>query len=206
MNTLHAPQGFSGLVKFLRGVVTDIGPMAPPVRLGAFPISPDRLAATGAHGQKSAARSIGWLWPLMGALLLAVVSAGVGQAALPADVPNIFDSKVQAHLQPVGVANLRGNPNFPALLLEDASDAKPQKILLGLDARNEKDTWSLKEDPIILIVVFSDPTTIKALYVDAGFADKGKASGDYKEVDEIDSEKLPDLLKAVTAGEAQTYI
>ncbi len=83
---------------------------------------------------------------------------------------------------------------------------QPQALLLGLDARNGKATWSLTTDPIILIVVFSDETTIQAVYVDAGFAELGKASGNYAVVDEVNSPALPDLLRAVTAPETRTFI
>jgi hypothetical protein len=64
----------------------------------------------------------------------------------------------------------------------------------------------LTSDPIILIVVFSDEMRIQGLYVDTGFADQGKASGTYAAVDEQNSPALPDLLKAVTAVVARTYI
>ncbi len=106
----------------------------------------------------------------------------------------------------MGVANLRGNRDFPVLLLVNATGKQPQALLLGLDARNGKETWSLATDPIILLVVFSDDTTIQAVYVDTGFADLGKASGNYAAVDEVNSPALPDLLRAVTAPETRTFI
>jgi hypothetical protein len=161
--------------------------------------TPHSYSGTSAH-------LIRWVPVLVGILLLAAAPSLAGQAALPSGVPNIFDAEVQAQFQPVGVTNLQGSPDFPAVLLKDTADEPPQAILLGLDARNEKDTWSLTEDPIILIVVFDDSATIKSLYVDAGFVGSGKASGSYTEVDGADPAKLPELLKAVFAATTQTYI
>ena len=132
--------------------------------------------------------------------------ASAAQPTLPAGVPNIFDPEVQANYQVIGVANLRGNPDFPAVLLLSTEEGKPEAILLGLDARNGEEVWSLKSDPIILIVVLTDPATIQGLYVDSGFADQGKASGSFTAVDKEDSPALPDLLKAVIEGASRTLI
>jgi hypothetical protein len=126
--------------------------------------------------------------------------------ALPAGVPDIYDPEVRAHFQPVRVANLRDNPDFPVVLVVNTAGGQPRALLLGLDARNGKDTWSLTTDPIILIVVLSDETTIQGLYMDIGFADEGKASGSYAEVDNENSPGLPDLLEAVPEPVARTYI
>jgi hypothetical protein len=134
------------------------------------------------------------------------LQASAGQPTLPADVPNIFDPEVQANYQVIGVANLRGNPDFPAVLLLSTAEGKPEAILLGLDARNGEEMWSLKSDPIILIVVLSEPATIQGLYVDSGFADQGKASGSFTAVDKEDSPALPDLLKAVIEETSRTLI
>ena len=46
-------------------------------------------------------------------VILASIPAWAGQPALPSGVPNVFDPEVRARFQPVGVANLRGNPDFP---------------------------------------------------------------------------------------------
>jgi hypothetical protein len=149
---------------------------------------------------------IGALTLLVGILVLAQFPAWAGQPTLPADAPNIFDPDVRAHFQPVGVANLRGNPDFPVLLFLNTEEEQPRILLLALDARNGKDTWSLTSDPIILIVVFSDEMSIRGLYVDTGFADQGEASGTYAAVDEQNSPALPDLLKAVTPVVTRTDI
>ncbi len=141
-------------------------------------------------------------------LVLAVVSAPAwaGQAALPEGVPNIFDGDVRAQFEPVGVINLRGNPDFPMLVLSHKVGEQPQGMVLGLDARNGKDTWSLASDPIILIVLFSDPSTISAVHVDAGFSEQGKPSGTYTAVQNPGSLTLPDVFKAIAAGPVRTYM
>jgi hypothetical protein len=141
----------------------------------------------------------GWLLLLVGFVLVVVSPAWAAQPTLPAGVPNIYDPAVRAHYQPVGVTNLQDNPDLPLLLLLNDTEEPPSALLLGLDARNGKDTWSLSTDPIILIVVFADTTTVQGVYVDTGFADGGKASGIYAAVDEKNVSALPDLLKAVPA-------
>jgi hypothetical protein len=154
--------------------------------------------------------SLNMLWVsvplLVGLVLFAVVPAEAAPTTLPADVPNIYDSEVQAHFQPVGVTNLRDNPEFPVILLVNTTGQKPEALLLGLDARNGKDTWSLTADPIILIVTLSDVKTVQGLYVDTGFADQGTASGSYAAVDTANSAVLPDLLKAIPEAAPRTYL
>jgi hypothetical protein len=140
--------------------------------------------------------------------LLAVVSAPAwaGQAALPEGVPNIFDAEVRGNFEPVAVVNLRGNPDFPMLLLVHKAEEEPQAMVIGLDARNGKDTWSLASDPIILIVLFSDPSTISAVHVDTGFSEKGKPSGIYMAVENPGSLRLPDVFNAIAAAPVRTYM
>jgi hypothetical protein len=142
------------------------------------------------------------------ALLLTVVSApaSAGQGELPEGVPNIFDAEVRANFEPVAVINLRDNPDFPMLILIHKEGEEPQAMVIGLDARNGKDTWSLASDPIILIVLFSDPSTISAVHVDAGFSEKGKPSGIYMAVKDPGSLTLPDVFKAIAAAPVRTYM
>jgi hypothetical protein len=116
------------------------------------------------------------------------------------------DPAVRAHFQEVGMGNLRGNPDFPVIFLLNTTGDQPQALLFGVDARNGKATWSLTTDPIILIVVFSDPRTIQSVYVDTGFIELGKVSGNYTAVDEGNPDALPDLLKVLTAAATRTYI
>ena len=143
---------------------------------------------------------------LAGFLVFAAAPVGASPAALPAGVPNIYDPEVQTHFQPVRVTNLRDNPEFPVVLLVNTTGQQPGAFLVGLDARNGKDTWSLTGDPIILIVALSDEQTIQGLFVDTGFADHGTASGTYAAVDEANASALPDLLQAIPEAAPRTYM
>ena len=136
---------------------------------------------------------------LVGVVLLAAVPAWAGARALPAGVPDFYDAAVLAHFQPVAVASLRGNPDFPALLLVNTTGEQPSALLLGFDARNGKNTWSLSSDPLVLIVVVAGQATIQGVYVDTGFVDGGKASGDFTGVDQRNLPALLELLRPSTA-------
>jgi hypothetical protein len=143
---------------------------------------------------------------LVGLLVFGVAPAGAAPAALPGGVPNIFDPDVRPHFQPVIIGNPRNNPEFPVVLLVNTTGGPSETLLLGLDARNGKDTWSLTDDPIILIVALSDAETIRRLFVDTGFADEGMASGTYAAVDEANISVLPDLLRAIPPPAARAYL
>jgi hypothetical protein len=138
--------------------------------------------------------------------VLGAIPAWAGQPSLPADVPNIFDPQVRAQFTPAGVANLRGNPDFPVLMLENKTGEYPLTMLIGLDARNGKDTWSLASDPIILIVVFADPGTILDVHVDIGFAERGRPSGSYVSLDDPNFLTLGNLIKEVAGVQTRTYM
>ncbi|HSB70509.1 MAG TPA: hypothetical protein VLT62_14385 [Candidatus Methylomirabilis sp.] len=204
MKTQRKQQGLSRVVDFFQVVI--VRRMTFPLRLTPVAVPMGGMLMTRTARRSPSNRLTGWLPLLLGVVFLTAGPAWAGQAGLPANVPNILDPDVRVNFQPVGVATLRGNPDFPVVLLVNTSGEEPQALLLGLDARNGKDTWSLTGDPIVLIVVFADQTTIEGLYVDTGFADQGKASGSYAVVDELNSPVLPDLLKAVTAPVMQTYL
>jgi hypothetical protein len=67
-----------------------------------------------------------------------------------------------------------------------------------VDARNGKDTFSLVDDPIILIGVFENEMILQALYVDTGFVDRGAPSGHYAMMNEVNSPSQPNLRRAIT--------
>ncbi len=206
MKYQRTPQRFSTVVEFFRDVISLVTVMIFPQHLAPIPLRVRNRSASGTTRRTHSGRRTGWLALQVGFVLLSAVPAWAGPMPLPSSVPNIHDPEVRTHFQPVAVTNLRGNPDFPTVLLVNTTGEQPQALLLGLDARNGTNTWSLTTDPIILIVVFSDETTIQGLYVDTGFADLGKASGNYAAVDEGDSSALPDLLKAVPAAVPPTYI
>ncbi len=206
MRNQRWPQSFSTVVGFFRDVIALVGVLTLPRRLAPVRVPVRRLSPSGTTRWTPPSRRTGWLPLLVGFVLLAASPTWAGPAALPAGVPNIYDPEVQAHFQPVALANLRDNPDFPAVLLVNTTGEQPQGLLLGFDARNGKDTWSLTTDPIILIAVFSNEMTIQGLYVDTGFVDLGRASGSYAEVDEANAPALPDLLNAVTEPVMRKYI
>jgi hypothetical protein len=206
MNDQRTPQHFSTMVEFFRNVITLVRILTFPRRFAPVSIPPARESISGRVGRRSRGLLTAWLQVWVGFALLATVPAWAGQVTLPAGVPNLYDPAVQAHYQPVGVGILGENPDFPVVYLVNRTGEQPQALLLGLDARNGKATWSLSSDPIILIVVFSGETRIRGLYVDLGVAAQGKASGAYAPVDEMNLPTLLDLLKAVTEAGRRTYI
>jgi hypothetical protein len=192
------------IVGFVQAVVARVSLLTPPRSLTSVPV-PVRRRFGPTRGLDSSRRT-GWLPLLAGFVLVAAVPAGAGAPALPAGVPDINDPAIRAHFQPMAVANLQDNPDLPVILLVSTTEDQPQALLLGFDARNGKDTWSLTTDPIILIAVLADTTTVPGVYVDIGFADRGKGSGTYAAVDEANVSALPELLKAVPATGKQSKI
>lgn len=202
MRDHRMPPSYANIVRLLRDVMARVGALTCLWPHALVPI-PVRCRPGWDTGRRRPSPSTVWLPLLVGCVLLAAVPAWAGAPALPAGVPNFSDPAVQAHYQPVVVGALRGNPNFPAVLLLNTNGDQPQALLLGFDARNGKDTWSSSEDPVIfiaLIDVYADEATLQAVYVDVGFVDQGKASGTFAVVDPANVATLSELLKAVASG------
>jgi hypothetical protein len=199
------PPSYANIVRLLRDVMARVGALTCLWPHALVPV-PVRCRPGWDTGRRRPSPSTVWLPLLAGFVLVAAVPAGAGAPALPAGLPDIYDPAIRAHFQPMAVANLQDNPDLPVILLVSTTEDQPQALLLGFDARNGKDTWSLTTDPIILIVVFADTTTVPGVYVDIGFADRGKASGSYAAVDETNVSALPELLKAVPATGKQSKI
>jgi hypothetical protein len=143
---------------------------------------------------------------LLAATLLSGAPAGAEPSALPAGVPNIFDPEVQAKFQPVALVALQGNPDLPVIVLENTAGEQPHFMMLGLDARNGKDTWSLGSDPVILIILLDDPNTIVDARVDTGFSRGGSASGVFATFENPERLTLPFLLKRIGEVPARTHM
>jgi hypothetical protein len=208
MKTYSHHLGISTVTRIWLFLATFFGQAYPPQRLVPVVCSARHRISPATRRPIPSRGRIGRLILLVAFLsvILPWLPAWAAQPTLPAGVPNIFDPEVQANYQVIGMANLRGNPDFPAVLLLSTAEGKPEAILLGLDARNGEEVWSLESDPIILIVVLTEPATIQGLYVDSGFADQGKASGSFTTVDKENSPALPDLLKAVSEVANRTFI
>ncbi len=138
-------------------------------------------------------------------LLVAGPAWAEGKPALPDGVPNLFDPEVRAQYETTLVGNLFANPDLPLLVLVSTNGSRPGAVLIALDARNGTDTWSLSADPIILIALFADDSTITDFYLDNGFLKQGTASGSFQSFPDP-LEALPDLLHAVSVIPARTYL
>ncbi len=146
------------------------------------------------------------LGALLACLVIVSAPAWAGQKPqLPGGVPNLFDPKVRAQYQPTVVGNLLSNPDFPMVMLVNSTGAYPGAVLIALDARNGSDTWSLSTDPIILIALFADPSTITGLVLDSGLLTQGTPSGSYESVPDP-REMLPNLLHALSEIGPRTYL
>ena len=191
--------GFSIILGVFQDVVTLMrGFTLLPQQIALVPGPGRRQAAIGVTRRTPPGRTS--IWPLLlGFVLVVATPAWSAPPSLPAGVPNIYDPGVLEHFQLAEMGNLRDNPDFPVLLLVNTTGGTPQALLLGLDARNGTDAWSLTADPIILILLFSDQATIQGAYVDAGFVDLGRASGNYAAVGKESLPALPDMLGAVAA-------
>lgn len=146
---------------------------------------------------------------VLSAFILVAAAGSVwadGKHDLPKSVPDLFNPEVRAQYRPVQVGSVRENPDLPLLMLVNINGENPKAVLIGLDARNGKNTWSLNTDPIVLIALFSDPSTITDLYLDAGFAKQGAPSGNYQSVPDPKVELLPELLRTFFSVPARTYM
>jgi hypothetical protein len=147
-----------------------------------------------------------WQVALALALIAAVSAPAAAQRALPDGIPNVFDPKVRDDYQPYQVGNLEGNPDFPVVLFMARDGRSPAAVVVALDARNGKGTWSLGSDPVILIAVFTNPRMVAGVYLDNGFAQRGAASGTYSKIKDLNGDSLPKALKSVANARAQVYM
>ena len=194
----------SKILGLFQAAIARVSLLTPPRGLAPVPVPVRRRS--GPTRWLASSQRTGWLPLLVGCVLLVASPAWAGAPALPAGVPNIFDPAVRAQFQAVGTANLQNNPDLPVLLFVKITGDEPQVLLLGFDARNEKDTWSLTTDPIILIGVFTDATTSRDVFLDTGFVDGGKASGTFAAMDPANASTLAELLKAVPSRGKQSNI
>ena len=119
---------------------------------------------------------------------------------LPRAVPDFTDAETLTHFAPVAQGRLWGNPDFPVLLIRGIESADPVYVLIVLDARNGKETWSLVEDPMILVSVAKREEESPETYVDEGFVTQGKPSGAYVQVE--GATNFNDLTGLLEAGYA----
>ncbi len=164
------------------------------------------------HRRESVVGWQAWLAALAGAgSLVALLTLGVATVAfagvlapLPDGVPNLFAQPGEWQTYQVG--NAAGDPDFPLLMFVHQKDGQPAAVLMAVDAQNGKDRWSLASDPVIVIAILADPDTITQIYYDAGFVQKGKASGTYATADHADHDTLRELLDSLIKTRHQTIL
>jgi len=122
-------------------------------------------------------------------------------AAPPSGVPNFTDPTVLSRFVPRTVSNLAGDPDFPSVLLTRRGEGTPQYVLVIVDARNGKETWSIREDAAVFYALFADRETIHQAFLDAGFAAQGQPSGRFlaarpERVEELVGRLGEDYLRA----------
>jgi len=115
---------------------------------------------------------------------------------LPPAVPDFTDVETLSRFTPVAQGRLWGNPDFPILLIRGVGATDPLFVLVVLDARNGKETWSLIEDPMILVTVGKRGEEDPETYVDEGFVTHGAPSGALVEVEGATLNDLTGLLEA----------
>jgi hypothetical protein len=123
-----------------------------------------------------------------------VLEGGGAARPLPPVIPDFRDAETLARFTPVAQGRLWGNPDFPVLLIRGIEATDPLFVLIVLDARNGKTTWSLVEDPMILVTVGKqgeDPET----FVDEGFVTQGAPSGAFVAVEGATMNDLTGLLE-----------
>ncbi|MGH7394752.1 MAG: hypothetical protein ACREJF_04040, partial [Candidatus Methylomirabilales bacterium] len=98
-----------------------------------------------------------------------LVERGAPARQLPPRVPDFTDAETLARFTAVAQGRLWGNPDFPILLIRAIETTDPLFVLIVLDARNGKTSWSLLEDPMILVTVGKQGEERPETFVDEGF-------------------------------------
>lgn len=124
----------------------------------------------------------------------APVERGGAPRHLPPAIPDFTDAETLSRFTPVAQGRLWGNPDFPVLLVRGLEPTDPAFVLIVLDARNGKETWSLIEDPMILVTVGKRGEAPET-YVDEGFVGRGTPSGALVEVEGATLSDLSGLLE-----------
>ena len=143
---------------------------------------------------------------LMSSLVLALPALVRAECPLPEGVPDLTSPLSQASWQHYVLGNVGGDPNFPLVLYLNRLGSAPPAVMMAIDARNGKTTWSLAVDPVIVIAVFANPQTLTCLYYDQGFAEDGQPSGQYGKIDHPDLAFLPVLLNWVLEVQHRVYM
>jgi hypothetical protein len=143
---------------------------------------------------------------LVGALaalaLLLLSHQGRAQAARPPGVPDLSDPAVLEGFVPMGYSPFGGDPDFPMLLLANRAEDTPQFLLVLIDARHGRQTWSIREDTPVFYLLFADPGTVQQAFLDQGFALGGPPSGEFLAAGPEGAERLVSQLREGYLGPA----
>lgn len=134
---------------------------------------------------------------VIGLFLAATVAAGNAWAqewSLPKEVPDLLNPQVVKTYALVGTGTLFGDPDFPVIVLQHRGDGAPARVLVVVDARNGKSSWSLQEDPVIFVLVLNSPTGPTVSFADEGFLGTGQPSGVFGRRENLSSTEASDLL------------
>jgi len=143
----------------------------------------------------------------LAALALALSLACPGRAAAgtgwPDGVPDLLAPGTASAWEAMHVGDVEGNPDLPVLLFVHRQGEEPRALLVGLDARNGRETYTLGSDPVIFVAVLADPdpTTVTVVYYDTGFAAAERPSGQFQEVGQPALDDLPPFVRAIVPTE-----
>ena len=129
MKMQYTQLSFSAVADFFQRAIAHLTAPGCGYRLAPIPSMAPYRPSSASYTRTSPGWRVGRLVLVLGICLLTLssVPAWAGQPTLPSGVPNIFDPDVREHLELLGVTNLRGNPDFPMVMLintdEDTSEA-----------------------------------------------------------------------------------
>jgi hypothetical protein len=101
------------------------------------------------------------------------------QTLRPAGIPDLRDPEFRTRFVALSVGRLDGDPDFPALVLGNLSEGLPRFLVVILDARSGKDTWSLQEDAPVFFLSMADAETVQQAFLDEGFVTSGTPAGTF---------------------------
>ncbi len=139
-------------------------------------------------------------------MLFQHVQPAPGKADTSPGVPDLTDPGVQSEMVLLSVTRLDGDPDFPVLVLESLNERFPRYLLVIVDARNGKETWSLLEDRPVVFLLFSDSATVQRALLDEGFAANGVPSGNFVAVGTERVEELVNKLRESRRQAAQVIL
>ena len=134
-------------------------------------------------------------------ILLIVPRGGYAEGRLPEGMANLPAAQAVPEWKGVLVGNIRDDGDLPVLLMVDPQGQAPA-ILIGLDARNGTEEYSLLTDPALFVAVLTDVGSIATLYYDVGYAVRGTPSGEFREIAHPAPDDLPPFVRSIVPLDA----